>query len=111
MKICKECDKPGEFPIVYSYVVLKKTGILRAYAYERDTCTGCVKGKAKQKRILKKKKAMEEQKAQQNEQRKTPKPYKELLGPSTHQMRLEGKIKRKDHHTDSKDNGRVAFGY
>jgi len=54
---------------------------------------------------------MEEQKEQRKEQRKTPKPYKELLGPSTHQMRLEGKIKRKDHHTDAKDNGRVAFGY
>ena len=53
---------------------------------------------------------MEEKKTQQKGQRKTPKPYKELLGPSTYQMKLEGKIKRKDHHTDSKDNGRVAFG-
>lgn len=111
MKICKECGKPGKFPMIYSYVVLKKTGVLKAYEYERNSCTQCVKKKAKHKRLLKKKKAIEEQKAQKKEQRKTPKPYKELLGPSTHQMRLEGKIKRKDHHTDSRDNGRVAFGY
>ena len=110
MKICKECGEPGEFHMVYTFGFLRD-GSIRKYSYERNTCIKCESIKAKEKRLLKKKKAMEEQKEQRKEQRKTPKPYKELLGPSTHQMRLEGKIKRKDHHTDAKDNGRVAFGY
>lgn len=111
-KLCKEpgCSNTGPFPKVTFSVVIK-SGRIKTYSYERSYCRVCIRRKAKEKRL--KKNAMKEPKLEPKP--KVIKPYKDLLGPSTQQMRNAKKIKAKtkcnDGWTPSNDNAAVAFGW
>ncbi|MDW0189361.1 MAG: hypothetical protein QOA70_06890 [Nitrososphaeraceae archaeon] len=109
-KLCKDCGKPGPLPTVSSSVVIK-CGDIKTYTYERRYCLDCIRRKAKEKRL--KNKAMKEPKLELKP--KVIKPYKDLLGPSTQQMRNAKKIRPKtkcnDGWTHSNDNAPVAFGW